>query len=57
MDRADQLRTIAAMFESFASLDGDEFVRHLTEDVHFRPSGFVTGRSEFHGREEVPLPS
>ena len=46
-----QLRAILAMFDSFARLDADEFASHLTEDVVFRPSGFVTGRSEFLGRE------
>jgi ketosteroid isomerase-like protein len=48
-----QLRAILAMFEAFARLDPDEFVVHLTEDVIFRPSGFVTGQSEFLGREAV----
>jgi len=48
-----QLRAILAMFDSFARLDADEFASHLTEDVVFRPSGFVTGRSEFLGREAV----
>jgi ketosteroid isomerase-like protein len=50
---ADQLKTIAAMFDAFARFDGDAFVTHLTEDVDFRPSGFMTGRGEFHGREAV----
>jgi ketosteroid isomerase-like protein len=48
-----QLRAILAMFDSFARLDADEFASHLTDDVVFRPSGFVTGRSEFLGREAV----
>jgi ketosteroid isomerase-like protein len=48
-----QLRTIAVLFDAFARLDADEFASHLTEDVLFRPSGFVTGRSEFLGREQV----
>src|SRR5262245_10620980 len=51
--REDQLRVILAMFDAFARLDGDEFASHLTEDVVFRPSGFVTGTSEFLGREAV----
>jgi ketosteroid isomerase-like protein len=48
-----QLRVILAMFDAFARLDADEFASHLTEDVVFRPSGFVTGTSEFLGREAV----
>jgi ketosteroid isomerase-like protein len=48
-----QLRVILAMFDAFACLDADEFASHLTEDVVFRPSGFVTGTSEFLGREAV----
>ena len=48
-----QLRAILAMFDAFARLDADEFASHLTEDVVFRPSGFVTGQSEFLGREAV----
>lgn len=51
--REDQLRVILAMFDAFARLDADEFASHLTEDVVFRPSGFVTGTSEFLGREAV----
>jgi hypothetical protein len=31
----------------------DEFASHLIEDLVFRPSGFVTGQSEFLGREAV----
>jgi ketosteroid isomerase-like protein len=52
-NREAQFRAIAAMFDAFARLDADEFARHLTEDVVFRPSGFVTGQSEFLGREAV----
>ena len=51
--REDKLRVILAMFDAFARLDADEFASHLTEDVVFRPSGFVTGTSEFLGREAV----
>lgn len=52
-NREAQFRAIAAMFGAFARLDADEFASHLTEDVVFRPSGFVTGQSEFLGREAV----
>jgi hypothetical protein len=52
-NREAQFRAIAAMFGAFARLDADAFARHLTEDVVFRPSGFVTGQSEFLGREAV----
>jgi hypothetical protein len=31
----------------------DEFASHVIEDLVFRPSGFVTGQSEFLGREAV----
>ena len=48
-----QLRAILAMFDAFARLDAHEFALHLTEDVVFRPSAFVTGQSEFLGREAV----
>lgn len=48
-----KLRAIADMFDAFASLDADRFASHLTEDVLFRPSAFVTGTSEFVGREAV----
>lgn len=48
-----KLRAIADMFDAFASLDADRFAGHLTEDVVFRPSAFVTGTSEFAGREAV----
>ena len=41
----------SAGFSAFASLDRDEFVSHLTEDVVFRPSAFVTGQGELHGHE------
>lgn len=41
------------MFAAFARLDPDEFAGHLTEEVDFRPSAFVTGIAEFHGREAV----
>ncbi len=51
--QAEKLRTIAAMFDAFARLDADEFASHLTEDVVFRPSAFVTGKGEFIGREQV----
>ncbi len=51
--REDKLRTIRRLFIAFARLDRDEFVSHLTEDVDFRPSAFITGKGEFHGREEV----
>jgi ketosteroid isomerase-like protein len=51
--REEQLRTIVAMFEAFARLDADEFAGRVTEDVVFRPSGFVTGKGEFLGREAV----
>jgi ketosteroid isomerase-like protein len=49
----EKLATVVAMFDAFARLDRDEFVSHLTEDVGFRPSAFVTGTGEMHGREEV----
>jgi ketosteroid isomerase-like protein len=49
----ERLRVIVAMFDAFARLDADEFAAHLTEDVVFRPSAFVTGKSEFLGREAV----
>jgi ketosteroid isomerase-like protein len=52
-NREAQFRAIVAMFDAFARLDADEFASHLTEDVVFRPSGFVTGQSEFLGREAV----
>jgi ketosteroid isomerase-like protein len=52
-EREAQLRVIVSLFDAFARLDADEFARHLTEDVVFRPSGFVTGRGEFLGREAV----
>lgn len=52
-NREAQFRAIAAMFDAFARLDADEFASHLTEDVVFRPSGFVTGQSEFLGREAI----
>ena len=48
-----KLGAIADMFDAFASLDADRFASHLTEDVVFRPSAFVTGTSEFMGREAV----
>jgi ketosteroid isomerase-like protein len=48
-----QIRVVLTLFDAFARLDADEFAGHLTEDVVFRPSGFVTGRSEFLGRESV----
>jgi len=51
--REDQLRAIVAMFDAFARLDADPFAAHLTEDVVFRPSGFVTSKAEFIGREAV----
>jgi ketosteroid isomerase-like protein len=51
--REAQLRAIVEMFDAFARLDADGFVRHLTEDVVFGPSAFVTGKSEFLGREAV----
>jgi ketosteroid isomerase-like protein len=41
------------MFDAFAHLDADRFARHLTEDVVFRPSGFIAGKREFLGREAV----
>jgi ketosteroid isomerase-like protein len=49
----EKLRVIAAMFDAFARLDADQFASHLTEDVVFRPSAFVTGKREFFGREQV----
>jgi ketosteroid isomerase-like protein len=52
-NREGEFRAIVAMFDAFARLDADEFASHLTEDVVFRPSGFVTGQSEFLGREAV----
>jgi ketosteroid isomerase-like protein len=52
-EREAQLRVIVTLFDAFARLDADEFSRHLTEDVVFRPSGFVTGIGEFFGREQV----
>ena len=52
-DRDAKLKVVAAMFAAFARFDHDEFARHLTEDVEFRPSAFLTGKGEFHGREEV----
>jgi ketosteroid isomerase-like protein len=51
--REKQLRTIRTLFDSFAALDRDTFADQLTEDVVFRPSAFLTGTGEFHGREEV----
>jgi ketosteroid isomerase-like protein len=48
-----QLQTIRTLFDAFANLDRDAFADRLTEDVVFRPSAFVTGKAEFHGREEV----
>jgi ketosteroid isomerase-like protein len=51
--REEQLRTIRTLFDAFAVLDRDAFADQLTEDVVFRPSAFITGRGEFHGREEV----
>jgi ketosteroid isomerase-like protein len=51
--RGERSRTIAAMFDAFARLDADGFVGYLTEDVDFRPSAFLTGTAEMHGRDEV----
>jgi ketosteroid isomerase-like protein len=51
--REAKLRAIVEMFDAFGRLDADEFASHLTEDVVFRPSAFVTGISEFIGREAV----
>jgi ketosteroid isomerase-like protein len=51
--REEQLRTIRTLFDAFAALDRDAFADQLTEDVVFRPSAFLTGTGEFHGREEV----
>jgi ketosteroid isomerase-like protein len=65
-NRAAQFRAIAAMFDAFARLDADAFASHLTEDVVFRPSGFVTeirtwldhgeGLGHLAGPEQVPFP-
>jgi ketosteroid isomerase-like protein len=49
----EQLRVIVRLFDAFARLDAEEFAGHLTEDVVFRPSAFVTGQGEFLGREAV----
>ena len=49
----EKLRTIRTLFDAFEALDRDAFADRLTEDVLFRPSAFVTGKGEFHGREEV----
>jgi ketosteroid isomerase-like protein len=51
--REEKLQTIRTLFDAFSSLDRDAFADRLTEDVLFRPSAFVTGTGEFHGREEV----
>jgi ketosteroid isomerase-like protein len=51
--REGRLETVAALFRAFGEFDRDEFVSHLTEDVDFRPSAFLTGTGEMHGREAV----
>jgi ketosteroid isomerase-like protein len=51
--REAKLRAIVEMFDAFGRLDADDFASHLTEDVIFRPSAFVTGTGEFIGREAV----
>lgn len=51
--REEKLRAIVDMFDAFGQLDAERFAGHLTEDVVFRPSGFVTGQGEFLGREAL----
>jgi hypothetical protein len=41
---------LVAAFDAF---DADEYVRHMTRDVVVRPPGFMLGRRELHGRDEV----
>ena len=38
---------------AFDAFDADEYVKHMTEDVVARPPGFMLGRRELHGREQV----
>jgi ketosteroid isomerase-like protein len=44
---------VPAILDAFAIGDGDEFARHLTDDVVLRPSAFITGRGEYRGRADV----
>lgn len=41
------------ILEAFASGDADAVADSFTEDADVRPSAFITGKPEFHCREEV----
>jgi ketosteroid isomerase-like protein len=47
------LNTIRALVAAFDAFDANEYVRHMTADVVVRPPGFMLGRRELHGRDEV----
>jgi ketosteroid isomerase-like protein len=38
---------------AFDALDADEYVRHMTEDVVAIPPGFLVGRRELRGHEQL----
>jgi ketosteroid isomerase-like protein len=50
-----KLESIRAIFDSFAAFDAEGVAERMTQDVLLRPSAFITGRSEYRGREDVYL--
>jgi hypothetical protein len=45
--------TVRAMAGAFDARDADDYVSFMTEDVVVSPPGFLMGRSELRGRDEV----
>jgi ketosteroid isomerase-like protein len=45
--------TVRAMADAFDARDADDYVSFMTEDVVVSPPGFLMGRSELRGQEEV----
>lgn len=47
------VETIRAVAAAFDARDADEYVSYMTEDVVVSPPGFILGRREMHGHQEV----
>jgi ketosteroid isomerase-like protein len=47
------IETVRAVAAAADARDADEYVKHMTEDVVVNPPGFLMGRHELHGKEQV----
>jgi ketosteroid isomerase-like protein len=47
------LKTIQGVAAAFDARDVDKYVSYMTEDVVVIPPGFILGRKEMHGHEQV----